>query len=794
MKVTTEWLAEFIAIDSSVEQLAERLTMAGLEVEHIQPAVPAICGVVSARITRTSPHPTADRLQLCEVDAGAFGRHLIICGAANARHDLMTILALPGARIADGKEVQKSTIRDVESAGMLCSAAEIGFGDDSMGILELDPATARGVELSTLVPLDDTIIEINVTPNRGDCQSVLGIARELSAIFDRPLSFQRVLSVAAETASTFSASLQAPDKCSCYVGRVIERVDASVATPLWLKERLRRCGVRSINVVVDITNYTMLALGQPMHAFDLKRLNGAIEVRDGRPNERLVLLDGTDLEFGEGSLVIADEKGPLALAGVMGGRASGVETSTTSVFLESAYFDPISLASTARRLNIQTDAAQRFERGVDPDGQARAVEFATRLLLDICGGAPGPTTEISEPGQRVAPRAIEFRLSHAAEVLGMSLDVNNVHRIFERLKCRIAGSLGAPIWSITPPSYRFDLIEEIDLIEEVARIRGYEMLPATRPHARTTLDRRASRVNIAAVMRDYLVADGYFEAITYSFIPSSWTGVFGDPTSRALELANPISQEMAVMRSSLWPGLLLAAQHNLNRQAGSVRLFEVGMVFEAQGNNVSQTVKLAGVAVGQADPKQWGTPPREVDFFDLKRTIDNLLTATRVHNIQFIPHLEAGLHPGQTAAILVNDKHAGMLGLLHPKIRNSLELQENIFLFEISLEALPTPLRTSFAPLSRYPQVRRDISIVVPEAVTADTVLATVRAADDGLLKDLQLFDVYRGQGIDSDKKSLALGLIFQASSSTLTDDRVEITIEKILDRLSRDLGGALRA
>ncbi|MBM4228830.1 MAG: phenylalanine--tRNA ligase subunit beta, partial [Gammaproteobacteria bacterium] len=527
MKFTTEWLSDFVSPPEATEALCERLTMSGLEVEAVASLDVPLERVVVARLVSAAPHPAADSLKVCEVDAGAHGMFQIVCGAPNARAGLMACLALPDGHIAGGVAVKPTNIRSVESNGMLCSAAEIGLGDDSSGLLELAADLTPGIALGELCPATDTLIELSLTPNRGDCLSLLGIARELGALANVECREPQTPAVAAITASTLPVSLAEPDACPVYAGRVLEDVDASVTTPLWMKERLRRCGVRSISIVVDVTNYVMLALGQPMHAFDLDRLQSGIEVRRPRPGETLVLLDGSEPELQTSDLVIADGAGPVALAGVMGGLASGVQAGTRRVFLESAWFNPIRIAGTARRLRLHTDASHRFERGVDPTGQSRAVEMATRLLVDLCGAQPGPLTlERAEGLPAEAPVNIRFRLDRANSLLGTDIGKDEALDIFRRLRLQVAREDG--YWCVTPPPHRPDLGREEDLVEELARMRGYDRIPATSPSPSLQLAVGDNSRDELGRVQDALVSAGYLEAITYSFIAPELWNLFGE--------------------------------------------------------------------------------------------------------------------------------------------------------------------------------------------------------------------------------------------------------------------------
>ena len=790
MKLNTEWLAEFVPLTRPLDGLCELLTMSGLEVEAYEAIEYRLENVVAVRLVDVSRHPLSERLILCRADAGLLGIYNIVCGAPNARNGLVTCLALPGARLADGTVVAAAAIRGEESNGMLCSARELGLGDDDAGILELPEATRIGASLASIVSTKDAIIDLNLTPNRGDCLSLLGVAREISALESCLTQDFNPPQIAPETATALGVELEATQVCPRYVGRVIEGVNCQATPPLWMRERLRRCGIRSINPVVDITNYVMLAVGQPMLAFDLDTLQGGIRVRAGRPSEKLQLLDGTTVDLDEDSVVIADHAVPVALAGIMGGAATGVQKATTRIFFESAYFDPIRIARTARKKKLHTDAAHRFERGVDPSGQERAVEFATKLLIEICGGTPGPTLVTEYPALTPTSPAIEFRLARANSLLGMEFSDSEARNIFERLRMSVVEQ--DQVWLITPPPYRFDLKKEVDLIEELVRLGGYTSIPVSYPSPQLCIAQVPRASLTSARLREQLVAVGYFEAVTYSFVArENWQMFAGE--LKELALANPISKDMAVMRSSLWPGLLNALIHNQNRQVSSVRLFELGMVFHHTDERLVQAGRIAGIAVGNALPEQWGIVPRLIDFYDVKQDVMNLAWACGLRGVAVEPNPVNGLHPGESAVVTHRGKRLGSIGTLHPKILKSLNILGNPIVFELDIDGLLEAENAVFKPFSKYPSVRRDIAVIVPEVVAAGAVLELVVQAGGALLKDLQLFDVYRGQGIDSDKKSLAMGLIFQAPSSTLTDSQVQAAVSEIVDLLGRELGGSLR-
>jgi phenylalanyl-tRNA synthetase beta chain len=674
---------------------------------------------------------------------------------------------------------------------MLCSAQELGLGDDNSGLLELPSSTVTGCEIVKLFAAEDAIVELNVTPNRGDCLSVLGIGREVAAYQRLPAVHPRIKCINPADDRRISVHLASGRNCTRYAGRIIQNVDLRQKTPLWMRERLRRSGIRAINVVVDITNYVMLELGQPMHAFDCGKLSGAITVRSARAGESLRLLDGSVAELHAETTVIADEAGPLAVAGVMGGLDSGVTQDTRAIFLESAWFDPVAVGRCARRMNLHTDAAHRFERGVDPAHQVRAIERATALVLEFCGGRAGPVSEARLDADTDVQRAISFSLASANALLGTAIDSEEARTIFLSLDIGIAES--SSVWRLTPPTHRPDLQREIDLVEELARLHGYSKIPCRLPAPgnppasdETPLARR-DRV------REQLVAMGYFEAITYSFVAREPWAHFAAATLEPLELANPISRDMAVMRSSLWPGLLAVIRHNQSRQIMSLRVFESGTVFPSRRGGLQQYNCVAGAITGAVWPDQWGAATRPVDFYDVKQDLLNVFDNLGLDSIEFQAAECPGLHPGLCASISRRGEPLGVLGLLHPRQSKALNIGGNTFLFEILVEDLGPRVVAGYRPFSRYPQVRRDLAVVVHEGVTADTVLDVVRKSGGEFLRDLQLFDVYRGQGIDSDKKSLALGLIFQAPSSTLTDTQVEAAVRGIVDRIMRDLNGSLR-
>jgi len=785
MKVSETWLREWCNPPLDTAGIAQRLTMAGIEVGSIEPVAEALEQVVVARIVTTRPHPDADRLRLCEVEAVPGEALLnIVCGAPNARPELRVPLARIGARLPGGLHIKKSKIRGEASEGMLCSARELGLGEGQAGLLELPADAPVGQPLTDYLQLDDHIIEVELTPNRGDCLSLSGLARELAALTQIPLTAPDIAAVAPVSPRRLGVRLEAPQACPRYLCRVVENIDPQASTPLWLQERLRRAGLRSLGPVVDITNYVLLELGQPLHAFDLDRLDGHIVVRHGRPGERLRLLNDQDIEVGAELLLICDDTRPLAVAGIMGGADSAVGEATRNVLLESAFFAPRAIAGRARALGLQTDASQRFERGVDPQLQRLAIERATQLLIALCGGQPGPIVEACAEADLPTAPSIRLRQARVEHVLGTSLSSEQIEAILQRLGIEITRE-EAGVWQARPPSRRFDLDCEEDLIEELARVHGYEKLPSIRPTPRANFpaaaDDRVSRQRLALA----LVDRGYQEAITYSFVDQTLQTLI-DPQNRPLALANPLSAELAVMRTSLWPGLLAAYAHNANRQAARVRLFETGLRFVDDGSGLRQDAQLAGLIAGPRSPEQWSIPAQPVDFFDLKADVEALLAITGcADRFSFEPAEHPALHPGQSARLLRAGLPVGWLGRLHPGLEAELKIDSPL-LFEIELAALTAGRVPAYAEVSRFPAVRRDLAVVLPQDVAAADILATARAAcAQAPVQEVLLFDVYQGQGVPDGYKSVALGITLSATERTLTDAEVEPLIAHLLRALA---------
>lgn len=791
MKISEHWLREWVAPKLDVAALAQRLTLGGLEVSSFARAAPALSQVIVGEIRSVQPHPEADRLRVCRVDVGGGKTLAVVSGADNIRAGLKVAVALPGARLPTGRSVQTSEIRGVRSLAMLCSAAELGLGESGDTLLILDGNARPGQALERYLHLDDMVLELELTPNRGDCLSVAGIAREIAALTGARLKKPRLRKVRTRNRRTLPLKLLAGADCPRYCGRVIEGIDPRASSPLWMIERLRRSGLRSIGPVVDVTNYVMLELGQPMHAFDLDRLARHIEVRQARDREALTLLDGSERQLVAGTLVIADAKRVVALAGIMGGRDSGVSDTTRDIFLEGAHFNPETVGRTARGLGLQTESSYRFERGVDPQLPRIAIERATTLLLGIVGGRPGPVVDKGLAKFMPKRSPVTLRPQRVARVLNFVPTPGSAQRILRSLGMRVAKTGGG--WRVTAPSYRFDIEREVDLIEEIGRIHGYERLPSRMP--RVSMGSRAASESHVPVSRlkEVLVDRDYQEVITYSFVDPSLQALIA-PSSPALRLANPISAEMAVMRLSLWPGLLQTLAYNRNRQQGRLRFFELGRCFVPSGKGLVQEPMLGGVVTGPVLREQWGAPLREADFYDLKGDVEALLDLTgNTEGFRFTPGKHPGLHPGQQARVSLDGEEQGWLGALHPEVATKLELFGPVLLFELKASALQQGRMPSYREVSRFPSIRRDLALVVDEKVSARQVTECVAEVAGALLVDLQLFDQYRGKGIDSGRKSLALALTLQDYSRTLTEEAVETVVGRVIETLQSHLGAELR-
>ena len=790
MKISEQWLREWVSPALSSEELAHQITMAGLEVDAIEPVAGAFSGVIVARIVSAEPHPDADKLRVCRVDTGD-GTVQIVCGAPNARAGLLAPLARVGAVLPGDFNIKPAKLRGVESQGMLCAEKELGISDANAGLMELAADAPVGADLRQYLGLDDKVIEIGLTPNRADCLGIAGIAREVGLLNRLPVQPPVFDPVGATIDDVVPVELQASARCPRYVCRVIRGVDVSRPSPLWLQEKLRRCGIRSIDAVVDVTNYVLLELGQPMHAFDLDALQGGIVVRTARPGESLELLDGQTVELDADTLVIADHAAPVAMAGIMGGQASAVSDTTSNILLEAAFFTPDLLAGKARAYGLHTESSHRFERGVDFELQVAAMERATRLLLNIVGGEAGPVAQAVAAADLPARPPVGLRAARIGKMLGLELPAAEVERILTGLGLGVAAT--ADGWTCSVPSWRFDIAIETDLLEELARVYGYNEVPATYIRAELVMPSRPEKQLPVRQLRRHLAARGFREAITYSFVDPKLQQLF-DPELEPVALANPISADMAVMRTSLLPGLVGAVLRNTNRQQPRTRLYETGLRFLPGEAGLRQVPTLAMVVSGQRFGESWAVASQSADFFDLKGDLESLFALTRdAASLQFVAAERAALHPGQTAAITRKGQPVGYIGALHPAAQAALDLAAPLYVCEIDLQAVLEGLVPRFADLSKFPEVRRDLAVVVDKSVPSADLMANVRAVAGGYLRDLRLFDVYEGKGIDPKRKSLALGLTFRDHARTLSDEDVNLAVDQVIDSLQKNFKAELR-
>ena len=790
MKFSVAWLEKWVAVDSSVNELAAALTNAGLEVDGITRVAPDFSAVTVAEIAACEKHPDADKLSVCQVYTGSETVQ-VVCGAPNARVGLKAPFASVGAVLPGGFQIKAANIRGVESNGMLCSAKELGLSEDAAGLMELPEDIESGSDLRAALDLDDYTIELDLTPNRADCLSIRGIARDVSAILSSDMRNRDIPVVIAATETTRNVRLEDPQGCPRYAGRVIEGINPAAKTPFWIAEVLRRSGLRCIDPVVDITNFVMLELGQPMHAFDADTLSGDIIVRRGRAGEKLRLLDESEASLDENYLLITDADRVLAVAGVMGGAGTGVSPNTRNIFLESAFFNPAVIMGKARLLGLHTDASHRFERGVNPQRQEEAIERATELLLACCGGAAGPLTVTESLDHIPANQHVELRLARLNRVLGSNLLADDVAPILERLEMNARFENGT--WTVLAPPSRFDIAIEEDLIEEVARIYGYNRLPTDMPEGELPTPVLPERQVPPLQIREALCAAGYQEVINYSFIDHNLLNRFGI-TESAVALANPLSADMDVMRTALIPGLLQSLAHNARRQKDRLRLFEIGNVFAATEEAPDEYHRVAGVVSGTAMPEQWAVKPAAtVDFYDLKGDVESLLALRGAEKAVFSTAELTWLHPGQAAEVSIKDESIGWLGAIHPTILKAWGLPGPVFAFELDLNLLASRGLPRVSAVSKFPAIRRDLAIVVPEKIKFVEIEACIREIAGDLLTNLLLFDVYSGQNIEKTYKSLAIGLILQDVSSTLVDEEVNSLVSRVVTALETQLNAKLR-
>ncbi|MBK9608980.1 MAG: phenylalanine--tRNA ligase subunit beta [Betaproteobacteria bacterium] len=807
MQFSEHWLRTWVNPPLDSDQLAHALTMAGLEVEDSAAVAPPCSGVVVAQVLEVARHPNADRLSVCKVDAGTGAMLDIVCGAPNVAPGIKVPCALVGARLPPAEagqgpfEIRRATMRGVDSAGMLCSARELHLSDDHSGLLVLPADAPVGADIRRVLALDDRLLTLKLTPNKADCLSILGVAREVAALTGAPLTAPAIPPVAPVSDATFPVTITAPEGCGRFTGRVIRNVNAHAPTPGWMKDRLARSGQRSISALVDVTNYVMLELGRPLHVYDLAKLQGKIDVRYGRPGERVKLLNEqtvpvhyTDLPV----LCITDDSGPIGLAGIMGGDSTKAETDSTAIFLESAFFHPNAIAGRARRYNFVSDASHRFERGVDFDNNVAGIERATRLILDICGGEPGPVVDTVA---RLPVRApVRLRVARTARVLGITVPPAEIAGIFTRLQLPFTRGGDGPDadFIVAPPSHRFDLEIEEDLIEEVARIHGFENIPAHPPVAPSVmLPTHETQRSIHAVR--HLVADlDYQEVVNFSFVDTQAEIDFA-ANAEPIRLLNPIASQMSVMRSSLLSGLVGNIAYNVKRRAPRVRVFEVGKVYlrdkAAPDGPLAiagyrQPLRIAGAAYGPAVDEQWGTPKRQADFYDVKADVEALLGGATA---RFVPASHPALHPGRSARIERDGAAIGWLGELHPRLARAHELPAAPVLFEIEWAALQHVGLPDVRPVSRFPPVRRDLAVVVAEEVPTQALVDAMLAVKPACVADIRVFDVYRGGTLPQGQKSLAFLVLMQDTQRTLTDPEVDAAMEQLFETLRDNFNGTTR-
>jgi phenylalanyl-tRNA synthetase beta chain len=790
MKIAESWLREWVDPDLDSEALEHQLTMLGLEVDGVDTEGAGLDGVVVAEVLGVRKHPDADRLTVCKVSAG--GEEIdVVCGAPNVTTGMKSPLAVPGITLPNGVRLRKSKIRGIVSNGMLCSAVELGLGEESDGILGLPDDAPAGMPLTEYLGLPDRVFDLDLTPNRGDCFSVLGVARDVAALTGSPLKPPDVAPVPASIDDTLPVEIPLPEGCPSFAGRLIRNIDPTARSPLWLVERLRRSGLRGISPVVDITNYVMLELGQPLHAYDAARVQGAIRPRLAKPGEKVTLLDEKDVVVNEDTLVIADDSGAIGLAGIMGGLSTAVSGTTTDVFFEAAFWPQAFMAGRARSYGMHTDASLRFERGVDFDGQGRAVERATELLLEIAGGEAGPLVHQVAETHLPQRKPISLRRSRVSLLLGLDVEDGVVTGVLERLGLTLEANESG--WEVVAPSYRFDITSEVDLIEEIVRIHGYDSVPETTEIAASPLLTVTESVVDLETVSATLVARDYEEAITYAFIDESSNAPYA-PDGSELVLSNPISSEMSVMRSSLLPGLVASASANIARQQDRVRLFEIGKSFHGTLEASEEVVRIAAVSCGTALPEQWGLRAIAVDFFDLKADLLALLKlAGDASDVTFRSIEHPALQPGQSAAIVRDDHEIGIIGKLHPQVAKQLELKRDAFVFELdALQALASAAPVA-DPVSRFPVIRRDLAVIVGEDVSGEDLVRTVASAAPDLTRDVRIFDIYQGPGIEAGLKSVAISLILQETSRTLTDNDADAAQAAAVQKLRETFGAELR-
>ncbi len=794
MKFSKSWVDEWVNVALDAEAMADQITMAGLEVDGIEPVAGSFSKVVIGEVVECAQHPDADKLRVTKVNVGEAELLDIVCGAPNCRQGLRVAVATVGAKLPGDFEIKKAKLRGQPSHGMLCSFSELGIPVEADGIIELPLDAPIGTDLRQYLQLDDVMIEVDLTANRADCLSIAGLAREVGVLNRCDVTAPVQAPVSATLADTFPISVEAPAACPRYLGRVLKGLNVKAPTPMWMQEKLRRCGMRSIDPIVDVTNYVMLELGQPMHAFDLDKLQGGIVVRQAKAGETLTLLDENKVDLTAETLVIADQQGPLALAGIFGGLHSGVSPDTQNVLLECAFFSPLSIKGRARSYGLATDSSHRFERGVDYALQTQAMERATALLLAICGGAAGAVMDVTSQADLPVVAPITLRRDKLTRVVGIRFDDAVVTEILHRLGLAVTAT--AEGWQAVAPSWRFDLAIEEDLIEEVARIYGYNNIPNCPPTGHLSMINKPEADLPLRRIRNLLVDRGFQEAITYSFVePKAMAQLF--PEQDPIVLPFPISADMSAMRVSLWPGLINAVVYNQNRQQPRVRLFESGLRFirdAAADNGIRQEPMLAGVISGNLADEHWSVPSKAADFFDLKGDLEAVIELTgRSAAFRFVAAQHPALHPGQAAAIYAGDVQVGWIGVIHPSLEKKLGLKTRVVLFELTLASLSQTTIPLAGEISRFPANRRDLALVVDQTVAAEDILRTAKKIGGNQIVGINLFDMYQGPGVADGKKSLAISLVLQDTQRTLEDKEIADTVARVVDGLRSEFNASLR-
>ncbi len=787
MNISTRWLREWVSPDVGDIELSEKLTMAGLEVDQIAPVAPSFEGLVVGHVVSCGKHPNADKLSLCEVDIGTGELQQIICGAPNVKKDLKVAVATVGSVLPNKLKIKRAKLRGVESNGMLCSESEMGISDSHEGIIELDPKAKIGDNVRSVLDLDDQIIELDITPNRGDCFSVLGVAREVCVNYDLSLP-ELTFKASQKGKKSFKSSVSNPKECPKYLTRVIEGVDNTASTPDWMAKKLQRASQQLHSPIVDITNYVLLELGQPMHAFDLSKINGNINVRSAKKNEELELLNGQNVNLSEDTLVIADEKSAIAIAGVIGGMGSSTLESSTEILLEAAFFEPVAISGIARSYGLHTEASLRFERGVDFNMAHQAMERATELVLEICGGTASEINETVDEKSLPKLEPIEISIDKISKVLGFDLDSSWVESKFKFLDFDFKKNQDDS-WTIIPPSFRFDIRIPADIIEELARLYGYDKIPVQRLSINANISKASQAKITSNDLSNALVHRGYQEVITYSFISNEMHDLVA-PDSKKILLQNPISDDMAIMRSSLWPGLIDSAKSNLRRGHHNLRFFELGLCFsgiEVEG----QIQKIAGIISGNRHGAQWAGQDREVDFFDVKSDVEALLNLSKeVFTFEAAEH--SALQMGQTAKIMKGGNEVGWIGAMSPKLQKKLSMPK-AFLFELTQSEIEQGETPSYEAFSSFQASQRDIAIVVSKEISSDELIHSIQSLKQNDLIEVNLFDVYEGEHIEQGSKSVALNLTYQSKEVTLTDEQLAEKVSKIVGHLETKFSAKLR-